>query len=100
MEITKVKNYKEFAQKLMQKTGCEVCIKIMGSNHMHYQLTKNGISLGVLCINSGEVSFAPFVTHGNVRDEQYINMVCLSRLDDFIAVLKVFGALFVCEEGN
>lgn len=99
MEIMKVKNYKVFAENLKQKTGCEVNIKIMEkANHIHYQLTKDGIPLGVLCVDEGEASFAPFATHDTARDEQYINVAYMPMLDDFIAVLKVFGELFVCEE--
>ena len=64
MEIIKVKNYKSFAETLRKKTGCEVNIKIMeGKDHYHFQLDKDGVSLGVLCLNQGEASFAPFVTH-------------------------------------
>lgn len=98
MEIMKVKNYKVFAENLKQKTGCEVNIKIMETNHIHYQLTKDGIPLGVLCVDDGEASFAPFVTHDTAQDSQYINVVYMPMLDDFIAVLKVFDELFVCEE--
>lgn len=98
MEIMKVKNYKAFAETLKKKTGCEVNIKLMSADHTHYQLSKDGISLGVLCIDKGEASFAPFVNHETVNDEQYINVQYMPMLDDFIGVLKVFSELFVCEE--
>lgn len=98
MEVMKVKNYKAFAETLKRKTGCDVKIKIMGQNHEHYQLTKDGISLGVLCIDKGTASFAPFVDHETAQNDQYINVKYMPMLDDFIAVLKVFGELFVCEE--
>lgn len=98
MEIMKVKNYKAFAEKLKVKTGCDVNIKIIGTNHEHYQLSKDGISLGVLCVDKGEVSFAPFVSHETAQNDQYINVRYMPMLDDFIVVLKVFGELFVCEE--
>ncbi len=99
MEIMKVKNYKVFAETLKKKTGCEVNIKLMkDNNHIHYQMTKDGIPLGVLCVDKGEASFAPFVTHETVRDDQYINVKYMPMLDDFIEVLKVFSELFVCEE--
>ena len=99
MEIIKVKNYRVFAESLKKKTGCEVIIKIMNSkDHYHFQSNKDGISLGILCLNQGEASFAPFVTHETVRDEQYINVKYMPMLDDFIGVLKVFDELFVCEE--
>lgn len=99
MEIMKVKNYKVFAEKLKKKTGCDIVIKIMaGKEHFHFQLSKDGISLGVLCLCSGEASFAPFVTHETVKDDQFINVKYMPMLNDFIGVLKVFDELFVCEE--
>ena len=99
MEIMKVKNYKKFAEILKKKTDCEVTIKLMKErDHVHYQLSKDGISLGVLCIDNGEANFAPFVTLKDVRNEQYINVQYMPMLNDFISVLKVFDELFVCEE--
>lgn len=98
MEIMKVKNYKVFAETLKKKTGCEVNIKLMNTDHTHYQLSKDGISLGVLCIDKGEVSFAPFANHETAQNDQYINVQYMPMLDDFIGVLKVFSELFVCEE--
>lgn len=103
MEILKVKNYKKFGETLKKKTGCEVEIKLMrDKDHIHYQLSKDGISLGVLCIDDGEASFAPFVTHKDVEDmynaDQFINVQYMPMLNDFIGVLKVFDELFVCEE--
>jgi hypothetical protein len=94
----KVKNYKVFAETLKKKTGCEVNIKLMDTDHTHYQLSKDGISLGVLCVDKGEASFAPFVTHEIAQNDQYINVQYMPMLDDFIGVLKVFSELFVCEE--
>ena len=98
MEIIKVKNYKVFAETLKKKTGCEINIKLMNTNHTHYQLSKDGISLGVLCIDDGEASFAPFVNHETVRDTHFINVEYMPMLDDFIKILKIFKELFVCEE--
>ena len=95
----KVKNYRVFAETLKKKTGCEVIIKIMdGKDHFHFQLNKDGISLGILCLYSGEASFAPFVTHETVKNDQFINVNYMPMLNDFIGVLKVFDELFVCEE--
>ena len=104
MEIMKVKNYKAFGEILRKKTDCEINIKLMGDkDHVHYQLSKDGISLGVLCIDEGEASFAPFVTHANVEDMYeddgaFINVQYMPMLNDFISVLRVFDELFVCEE--
>lgn len=98
MEVMKIKNYKAFAETLKRKTGCDVNIKLLEANHEHYQLSKDGIPLGVLCLDKGEASFAPFVSHETARNDQYINVKYMPMLDDFIAVLRVFGELFVCEE--
>lgn len=95
MEIYKVKNYKVFANQLMEKTGCDVSIRLLSKNHTHYQLSKMGLSLGVLCVDNGEVSFAPFVTHETARDDQYINAQNLPLFDDFIQLLTVFREMFV-----
>ena len=84
MEIYKVKDYKVFANQLMDKTGCDVSIRLMGKNHTHYQLNKMGLSLGVLCVDKGEVSFAPFVTLDTAQN-------------DFIQLLTVFREMFVEE---
>lgn len=98
MEIMKVKNYKVFAETLKQKTGCEVIIKILNANHYHFQLNKDGISIGVLCIDNGEASFAPFVTHETAKNDMYINVQYMPMLEDFITVLRVFEEMFVCNE--
>lgn len=65
-------------------------IRLIGKNHTHYQLNKMGLSLGVLCVDKGEVSFAPFVAHETARDDQYINAQNLPLFDDFIQLLTVF----------
>lgn len=106
MEIMKVKNYKAFGEILRKKTDCEINIKLMGDkDHVHYQLSKDGISLGVLCIDEGEASFAPFTSHEDIEDmydddaeRLFINVQYMPMLNDFISVLKVFDELFVCEE--
>lgn len=99
MEIIKIKNYKVFAETLKKRTKCNVTIRIMkGKEHYHFQLDKDGISLGVLCLDDGDVSFAPFVTLDTAENDQYINVKYMPMLDDFISVLKVFDELFVCEE--
>lgn len=97
MEIYKVKDYKVFANQLMDKTGCDVSIRLMGKNHTHYQLNKMGLSLGVLCVDNGEVSFAPFVTLDTAENDQYINAQNLPLFDDFVQLLTIFREMFVEE---
>lgn len=97
MEIYKVKDYKVFANQLAEKTGCEVLIGLMGKNHTHFQLSKMGLSLGVLCVDCGEVSFAPFVTLDTAKNDQYINAAHLPLFDDFIQLLTIFREMFVDE---
>lgn len=96
MEIMKVKDYKSFADTLAKASGCKVIIKLMpGKDHVHYQLEKTGISLGVLCINQGDVSFAPFVTHSTVADSQFINIRFFPFIDDFVDLMRTFKQIFV-----
>lgn len=95
MDIYKVKNYKTFAMELEKKTGCSVDIKLQAKDHVHYQLSKMGLSLGVLCVDHGEVSFAPFATHTSATNDMYINAGNLPMFDDFIQLLTVFREMFV-----
>lgn len=95
MEIYKVKNYKTFAIQLESKTGCSVDIEVISKDHIHYQLSKMGLSLGVLCVDKGEVSFAPFVTHESARESMYINACNLPMFDDFIHLLTTFREMFL-----
>lgn len=98
MDIIKVKNYKTFAETIETATGCDVLIKLMGNkNHVHYQLNKKGISIGVLCIDDGEATFAPFVTLENAQNCQFISMQYMPMMNDFIKVLEVFSKMFVAE---
>lgn len=98
MDIYKVKNYKTFAEELAEKTKCHVTIQILSRNHIHYQLTKMGISLGVLCINEGEASFAPFENLDSVKNNQFINVQYAPMFDDFVNVLTVFKDMFTTDE--
>ena len=98
MEIKQVKNYKHFADFLKTKTSCGITIKIIGNNHYHYQMNKDGISLGVLCVDNGIGSFAPFATLENVTNDQYINVCYMPMLDDLINVFNVLSEIFVCDE--
>ena len=96
MEIYKVKNYKTFAEELANKTGCDIKIQLQRDrDHIHHQLDKMGISLGVLCVNNGEISFAPFERFDTVKNEQYINAKYLTLFDDFKQLMKTFQEMFV-----
>lgn len=95
MEIYKVKNYKVFANQLAERTGCEVLIRLLEKDYTHYQLNKMGLSLGVLCVNRGDVSFAPFVTLDSAKNEQYISAQNLPLFDNFVELLTVFHDMFV-----
>lgn len=95
MEIHKVKDYKVFAKQLEEKTGCDVLIRLMGKEHTHYQLNKMGLSLGVLCVNNGTASFAPFVNLDSVQNDQYISVENFPLFDDFVTLLTVFREIFV-----
>ena len=100
-EINTIKNYKQFADILEKKTDCSIKINIVDKcgKHIHYQLNdKYGMSLGVLCIDNGDVSFAPFVTHETAQNDQYINMRYMVQFDDFIKILGIFKEMFVVDE--
>lgn len=97
MEIYKVKNYKTFATQLGERTGCDVLVRLMGKDHTHFQFNKMGLSLGVLCVDKGDVSFAPFVTLDSAKNEQYIDAQNLPLFDDFVELLTVFREMFVSE---
>lgn len=100
MKIMQVSNYKVFASTLEARTGCSIRIKIMGQDHTHYELSKMGISLGILCIDKGTASFAPFVTHENAQDSQYISIKYFPMLEDFIQVLQTLFDLFTYDDDS
>lgn len=99
-KIDKVKNYRQFAEILEKKTGCSIKIKVIDNNgnHVHYQLNdKYDMTIGVLCVDNGFASFAPFETHESVKNEQYINVKYMAQFDDFVKVLSVFREMFIVE---
>lgn len=100
MEMYKVKDYKSFAIELEKQTGCEIKIRVIGKNHTHFQLDKMGVSLGVLCICCGEVSFAPFTTLDLQRDDMFINVRYFPMLDDFVHLLLAFREMFVITDSD
>lgn len=97
MEIKKVENYKKFAEILKEKTECDVSIEIVEKNHYHFQLDKNGLSMGVLCINEGDPSFAPFSTLKNAKNENFINCSYMPLMEDLSTILEVLCEMFTCD---
>lgn len=100
-KINTVKNYKAFAELLGKETGCSVKIQLMDdkATHVHYQLNdKYDMTLGVLCIDDGDASFAPFETLDSAANNQYINVQHMVQFDDFVKLLSVFAKLFVATE--
>lgn len=99
-EVKKVKNYRQFAELLERETGCDIVIQVMNndSTHIHYQMNdKFGMSLGVLCVDEGYASFAPFETLKSALNEQYININHLTQTDDFFKVMSVLGKIFITD---
>lgn len=99
--IKKVKNYRQFAELLEKETGCRVTIKPMNEDgtHTHYQLDDRfGMTIGVLCVDDGYASFAPFETLQSVADNQYISISHLTQIDDFTKVMSVLGNIFITNE--
>lgn len=100
-EIKQIADYRQLAKILEAEVDCSVKIKIMGSgtSHIHYQINdKYDMALGILCIDNGNVSFAPFVTHENAENNQYINVQYMAQFDDFIKLLRIFKKMFVVEQ--
>lgn len=100
-KINTIKSYKAFAELLEKETGCTVKIRLMDNkaNHVHYQLNdRYDMTLGVLCIDDGDASFAPFETLDSASDNQYINVQHMVQFDDFVKLLNAFAKLFVSTE--
>lgn len=95
LEIIKVKDYKVFARQLEEETGCDISIKLMGKDHTHYQLDKMGLPLGVLCVDNGEVSFAPLNTIEQVSNAEFINIRYFPMFDDLTNLFTTFRRMFV-----
>ena len=96
MEIKKKTNYVKFADKLESLTGCDVryCIMKDKANHIHYELNKQGVSLGVLCYDEGELSIAPFRSFDNLpTNEEFIYFNTAPQFSDFADVLVKLGSL-------
>ena len=59
-------------------------------NHVHYEFKKGNMAVGVLCMDDGELSFAPLASDDKAANSQYINF---SRLPDFKIVADLMVAL-------
>lgn len=80
MKIKKTKDYRAFGDYLSNISGCDITIEIMNEkNHVHFQFKKEGIPLGILCINEDEIVFAPF--------EPFLN--------DLAGLITIFGEVFI-----
>ena len=102
-EIKKVKNYRQFAELLGKETGCSILVRPMTKDgeHTHYQMNDRfGMSLGVLCVDDGYASFAPFETLESAENNQYININHLTQTEDFIKVMSVLGKIFVTDNNE
>ena len=99
-DIKKVKNFRGFGELLEKETGCDITIQLMDGDgsHTHYQFNDRfGMTLGVLCVDDGYASFAPFETLDSADDNQYINISHLTQIDDFMNVLSVLGKIFIAD---
>lgn len=90
MEIIKIKNYNKMADELAEATGLTVNPRVIGRNHVHYEFKKGNMAVGVLCMDDGELSFAPLVSDEKAANSQYINF---SRLPDFKIVADLMISL-------
>ena len=100
-KINKVKNYKQFAKLLEEKTGCSVSIEIIDKDHIHYQINDEyKTSLGILCIDHGDVAFAPFATHDDNENEQFISVIHFVQVDGFNKLMNAFKEMFVVDESE
>lgn len=100
-KINQIKNYQHFATIIEEETNCSVKIKVMNrdASHVHYQINDRfDMSLGVLCIDNGDISFSPFTTINNSPDDSFINIYHLVRVEDFVKLLSVFSEMFVKDE--
>lgn len=96
-KVNKVKNYRQLAEQLEKETGCSVKIKVLDkNNHIHYEIRdKYDMVLGTLCVQDGDVSFAPFVTSDSASNNEYISIIHMVQAEDFIKLLGVFNKMFV-----
>ena len=96
-KVNKVKNYRQLAEQLEKETGCSVKITVIDKNsHIHYEIhDKYDMVLGTLCVQDGDVSFAPFAASNTASNSEYISIVHMVQVEDFIKLLGVFNKMFV-----
>lgn len=95
IEIKKVKDHKVFAEKLAKNTECNVRIKVIGKNHVHYEFGKSGVALGILCIDNGTPSFAPLKSFSTVTNDSFVSGEYFSFFDNFSLILNELSSIFV-----
>lgn len=99
MEIKKIKNYKDLANKFKEITKCdEVKISEMrGNNHYHFGMIKDGMPIATICYEDGELSVAPFirVEDSNTNGNEWINVNKLPIFDDFVVLMEGLKELVV-----
>jgi len=94
LNILKVKDYIEFGDKLKELTGCNVCYKIMrDDNHYHYELEKNGLTIGIVCYDKGKIRFAPFGTFSNCPNDRFIDFKFAPSFKDVTETLIKLSTL-------
>ena len=98
-KVNKIKSYKKFADSLKQETGFNIKTDIVEHNHFHFQFTDSyGLSLGVLCVNDGNLSFAPLVTLESAQNGEYIDFDKLPQFGDLSKLFTIFESLFLENE--
>ena len=99
MEIKKIKNYKDLANKFKEISKCdEVKIKEMNdTNHFHFGMIKDGLSIATICYQDGDISVAPFVRveDSNTNGNEWISVNKLPIFDDFVVLMEGLKELVV-----
>jgi hypothetical protein len=92
--IKKKANYIEFGNKILEMSGCKGTYEIIGENHFHYELNKNGMVIGILCYDNGDLSFAPFKSFKDRGiNNCYISFDLVPSFKDFTETLTKLGEL-------
>ena len=93
MEIKRIKNYKDLADKFKEITKCdEVKIAIISSNsnHYHFGMLKDGLPIATICYDNGDLSVLPFtrVEDSNNSSDAWLNANKLPIFDDFTILMN------------